>query len=358
MIKEIGSIFPLDGATIAKHSSVNPQFGDGKIYYSLCREALYDIAIQPHYIDNKRILIPAFTCQTVITPFVETGWEPIFYPIRRDLRIDILALRSIAEFHNPSLIVVHPYFGMDLNEDEENVLRILKSTGIEIVIDLTQCLFSSQEYSYCDFKVGSIRKWMSIPDGGFLESNSINIPQPKSENDAFVGKTADAMFLRHQYFVTGEVRLKEISIKFNKEANHTVANDIHPHKMSALSHNLLKDEDYANNQAVRLANFVFLHRNIIEGKNLTKMCQNIASVTSAPLYFTIYVHDRSKLQRILAENAIYAPVIWPVENPDVLINNDIKYIYDHLLAIPCDQRYTSEDMAKITLILNNYAQEK
>ena len=85
-----------------------------------------------------------------------------------------------------------------------------------------------------------------------------------------------------------------------------------------------------------------------------KVCKNIEEVTTAPLYFTIYVQDRPALQRVLAQEAIYAPVIWPVEDERVLIDNDVKYIYDHLLAIPCDQRYDTEDMQRIVTIINNY----
>lgn len=80
----------------------------------------------------------------------------------------------------------------------------------------------------------------------------------------------------------------------------------------------------------------------------------MVDVTTAPLYFTIYVQDRPALQRLLAQDSIYAPVIWPIEDEKVLIDEEIKYIYDHILAVPCDQRYDGDDMRRAVEIINNY----
>ena len=113
-------------------------------------------------------------------------------------------------------------------------------------------------------------------------------------------------------------------------------------------------QDQELNQKARCENFVFLFGHVKNSSKITKVCDNLDSVTTAPLYFTIYVQDRSTLQRQLAQNAIYAPVIWPVKDNRVLINEEVKYIYDHLLAIPCDQRYDVNDMQRAVDIINKY----
>ena len=83
-------------------------------------------------------------------------------------------------------------------------------------------------------------------------------------------------------------------------------------------------------------------------------CENIGEVTTAPLYFVIYVQDRNELQTSLAAEHIYAPVIWPVPNEEVLINETVKSIYETVLAIPVDQRYNEADMKKIIEIINKH----
>lgn len=355
MKKEIGSIFPLSDVVISQAESEQLQYNVQRIYYSLCREALCDIA---HALDKteKKVLIPAYTCQTVITPFEEAGWMCEYYSIKKDLRIDLPYLENAIAKHQPSLLVVHPYFGMDLNEEEIAALKAIKEKGVEIVLDLTQCLFSTKQYPFASFIVASYRKWMPIPDGGYLlnQSNSVRISQPESENEEFTDREIAAMYLRGQYFGNGDQRTKAISIRLSKSADHIADSNITPHKMSQVAYNLLVKEDVEKNQRSRFSNYAYLFDNIKESPNITKVCQNIAEVTTAPLYFTIYVQDRQALQRLLAKESIYAPVIWPVEDEKVLINEEVGFIYDHVLAIPCDQRYDESDMRRVVEIINNY----
>ena len=252
--------------------------------------------------------------------------------------------------------MVHPYFGMDLNDEETATLNIIRAKGVEIVLDLTQCLFSTKQYSFASFIVASYRKWMPIPDGGYLlnQTGSVNICQPEIEYKDFIEREIAAMYLRGQYFNNGEQRTKEISIQLSKAADHIAESNIAPHKMSHVAYNLLKRENIEKNQRIRFGNYVYLFKNVQESRKVSKVCQDIASVTTAPLYFTVFVKDRPALQRLLAQDSIYAPVIWPVEDKRVLIDDDVKYIYDHLLAIPCDQRYDEIDMRRVVENMNNY----
>lgn len=355
MKKEIGSIFPLSDSALSQAESVHTAYPTDRIYYSLCREALFDIA-KALGDSNKRVLIPAYTCQTVITPFEEAGWNCLFYSITKNLRIDSIGLLNEVEKNHPSLIIVHPYYGMDLNDEEVNTLDTIKERGIDIVLDLTQCLYSSKRYTFPTFVVASYRKWMPIPDGGYLQnkSESLTFLQPDCENEDFTEKATAAMYLRGQYFGNGEQRTKDISIHLSKTADHIAETGIFPHKMSQVAFNLYSREDIDQNQKRRFENYTYLFDNIRESERVSKVCHDIKEVTTAPLYFTIYVKDRPALQRRLAQDSIYAPVIWPVEDEKVLISDEVKYIYEHLLAIPCDQRYNDEDMQRTLDIINKY----
>lgn len=355
MKKEVGSIFPLSDATLIEAESKLVPFKEDRIYYSLCREALFDIA-KAMNANNKTVLIPAYTCQTVIMPFEEAGWHCEYYSATRDLRIDKQNLIDLVENYTPSLVVVHPYFGMDLNDKETALLTIIREKGIDVVLDLTQCLFSTKQYPFATFIVASYRKWMPIPDGGYLKNFSKDaiISQPQNENVEFTDREKAAMYLRGQYFGNGEQRTKSVSLRLSKAADAIAESNIAPHKMSQVAYNLLNEQDVEVNKQKRYANFTYLNDNVQEGERITKVCKNINDVTTAPLYFTIYVKDRPALQRALAQDAIYAPVIWPVENERVLVDDEVKYIYDHLLAIPCDQRYDEADMQRAVEIINKF----
>ncbi len=355
MRKEIGSIFPLSDIVLKKVESEETSFHSDRLFYSLCREALYDIANAMKGTE-RTALIPAYTCQTVITPFKEVGWQCEYYSIKKDLRINLRSLLESIEMFQPSLVVVHPYFGMDLCNEEIETLNSIKRKGVKIVLDLTQCLFSNQDYPFASFIVASYRKWMPIPDGGYLKvfSEKVNIPQPETENKDFTEREIAAMYLRGQYFENGEQRTKDISIRLSKSADSLAENNIVPHKMSQVAYNIFKRENVKNNQETRFSNYTYLFHKINESDKVVKVCHSISDVTTAPLYFTVFVQNRQELQSQLAENAIYAPVIWPVEDEQVLIDEDVKYIYDNLLAIPCDQRYDENDMQRVVEIINNY----
>ena len=221
---------------------------------------------------------------------------------------------------------------------------------------MTQCLFSTKRYPFASFVVASYRKWMPIPDGGYLKSiaNVAKIVQPEDENYDFTERELAAMYLRGLYFDNGEQRTKTISIKLSKAADYIAESNIAPHKMSQVAYNLMQNENLEFNQQRRFENYTYLYNNIFESDKITKVCKDMCEVTTAPLYFTIFVKDRSSLQRLLVYDAIYAPVIWPVEDERVLINEEIKYIYEHVLAIPCDQRFDVKDMQRAVEIINNY----
>ena len=210
MKKEIGSIYTLDNNTLLDAKQGEDLISSDINQYSLCREALYDIAINQPGI-NMIVLIPAYTCQTVITPFEEAGWTCFFYNVNKGLRIDIKDLQDKVRLIKPSLVVAHPYFGMDLDRREVEVLQNLHNKGIRVIIDLTQCIFSSQVLDFVDYYVGSYRKWFPIPDGGFLINNTnLIICQPQNENNVFVTNELDAMYLRDWYFRNEDQRLKDI----------------------------------------------------------------------------------------------------------------------------------------------------
>lgn len=73
----------------------------------------------------------------------------------------------------------------------------------------------------------------------------------------------------------------------------------------------------------------------------------------SPLYFPVYVKDRNELQRFLGERGIYAPVLWPIgEQNKNEMQGDEDYIFEHMLALPIDQRYGEKEMERVVQTLN------
>lgn len=108
-MKDIGSIFPLYDEDIAlvNRTERNNVVQGSRINFSLCREAMFAVASK-YESSSKVVLIPSYTCQTVIDPFVQLGWTCYFYNIKR-IFVLILTIfyKSQANTILPCLLSIH-----------------------------------------------------------------------------------------------------------------------------------------------------------------------------------------------------------------------------------------------------------
>lgn len=356
-MQEIGSFFPIYLSRDTVRSLPEHVPDKQTYYYSLCREALLEIA--KHYkTDNKRVIIPAYTCQTVIDPFVQEGWECRYYDVTRNLRIKSESIITLSESFRPSVCIVHPFLGADFTSEElDTISHIKQSIGCLMVEDITQCIFTSLQHDIFDILVGSYRKWFSIPDGGFLRIMNSNqnfaiSKEDYTESEQFVSLQSDAMYLRGVYLKSGDENIKEISRRIGNMSMYEINNVIKLHKMSEYSYKLMTNSNIEDIQRRRKENYQFLHDNLKDFDNVTLVRSSNTEVVSAPLYFPIYVKDRALFQKSLCQEKIYAPVLWPIKTPEVLVSPDVEYIFNHILMIPCDQRYDYTDMKRVVDVIS------
>ena len=73
------------------------------------------------------------------------------------------------------------------------------------------------------------------------------------------------------------------------------------------------------------------------------------NIDTTPIYFCIRCNGyRDEIQKKLAMENIYAPIIWPKSKYLGKINSSLnQFFYNDLLCIPCDQRYNLHDMDRI-----------
>lgn len=351
---DIGSIFALPKRIDINENMINksvnlPEWGQ---MFSLCREVLYELAKRIGR--EQKVLIPAYTCSTVYEPFIQAECKCIFYNIKNDLTIDIEDLKIKYSESGASACVIHPYYGMGFTDEEEMSIQYLHDCGCIIIEDLTQSIF--KQSSRCsDYITGSLRKWFPIPDGAFLRSNTGNEFMEK-ENPQFYNflqDQIDAMYLRGVYFQNGDESLKQISIRLKKRAVKTTYGRITPHSMSMVSINEMLKQDTNFIVRQRMENYQFLFENVVETEIIRHVTTEKRTIVSAALYFPIYCKNRESIQRELAKEHIYAPILWPLDENTVNASKEVKEIYDTILCIPIDQRYTIDDMKRIANLLNN-----
>ncbi len=127
-------------------------------------------------------------------------------------------------------------------------------------------------------------------------------------------------------------------------------------RISRISAEILSRVDEEGARRRREENYHALYQHICGMKRLWAILPE--KETHAPLYLPVYVKERDSLQRFLAGYGIYAPVLWPVgeENKDFL-QGDGTYIFEHMLALPIDQRYDAGDMEQLAEVLALYEKQ-
>lgn len=303
--------------------------------------------------NNKVALLPIYTCSTVIEPFIEEGWNVSYYLINNDLSIDNKSLLELCDTLSPSVVLFHSFFGFDTLNNSIDYIKEIKSRNIIIVEDITQSLFSDHCIPFADYYVTSLRKFFAIPDGGFLGSYNNNISFKKDRNDTNIQNVAfEAFDLKKQYFKNDSLEIKnQFRIKYQL-LNQMIADNS---DILSISEKSLKVLNGINSEEIihkRRENYCIL-KTVIDSVPYIKniITNNMENCT--PLYFPIYIENRKLFQSYMAENNVYCPIIWPKSKYINNITDEVEYMYDNMLCIPIDQRYSIEEMNKIIdLILN------
>ena len=355
MIRDIGSIFPIRSVSPAAKTgrtlkSLN-RFGDVRLF-SMCRECLAWIG-KRYGTSSRRVLLPAYTCDTVIRPFSENGWTCEYYSITPQLRIDPTSFEDCCKRFKPNVIIVHPYYGAELNAEEISLLKSMKSPDSVMVQDVTQCIFTNLADNIFDYTVGSLRKWFPVPDGAFIASHahSLESSVPQEENSSYIAAELAAMHLRYQYFESGDETIKMVSRTLDKMAQGYIDDYSAQHLISKYSAAELSAIDFDEVATARIRNYRYLLENV-KSDQVKPIAADMRAITSAPLYFPVLCGDRDAILKRLLPARIYAPILWPLPNEDVLVSEDVRTLYSALLAIPIDQRCKEDDMGRICEVLN------
>ncbi|MXQ72767.1 hypothetical protein GSF08_02245 [Clostridiaceae bacterium DONG20-135] len=317
---------------------------DNFYFFRSCRDALNYIA---HcFKSNIEVVLPAYSCDSVITPFSKKEDNIKFYGIDNNFKFLKSEVEGLCE--KADILLLIDYFGISC-VDEEFLKKIKnKNPNICIIIDKTQNFFGDiWYYEYADYVVCSLRKWFSLPDGGLLVSkNKLDIEF--LNDDSFYNLKLNAGFTKYEY-LHNLCDDKSYFLDASKKAD-TILSKMDNYAISDFSYFKLLTYDISQIKKIRAGNFVYLKENMTD-VNISKIeaCEN-------SLYFPILTKNRDVLQQYLSENNVYCPVIWELD-PEQRMYGKCGYLSDHILCIPIDQRYTLDDMEEICYKINCF-QEK
>ncbi len=306
---------------------------------------------------EKRAILPAYTCETVILPFIEAGYSIEYYNVKRNLLVNYDEFRQLIEQTTPSVVLVHAYFGFDTIQNIREYLAHLSTSGIVVIEDLTHSLFLSNLLICSDFWVGSLRKWNGVPDGGFLTvcMGTHPIEAPEIENTRYLESRCAAQELKREYAKSLDTSTKDKYRSLFAASEGYLDEQTEIFTMSSTTRNSITGIDYEQLKERRTANYNYLFNSLTDIPQIS-IPEALSNQSNAPLYFLMYVDDcRAALQKHMAERNMYLPIIWPMP-PQVFgkCSSSVEFIYSHIIAIPCDQRYEISDMERIAMSIKSF----
>lgn len=360
MFKEIGSNFFLDAATISSYplkeeTQIFKHYARDIIYSSSGRGAI-SLALDQLKSNNKVALLPIYTCGSVIRPFLKKGYTVQYYDIEPDLTISWDKLKQSILLHRPDVLLFHAYFGFDTHRTIQEHIAFLRQHSITIIEDLTHSLFSDFEKADADFHVASIQKWLPIPDGGliFSKRNIIDAPTGPSQ-EAIVEIHLKAFQEKYRYTQTLNGNLKQRYRELFSQAEEVLALDSSFYPISDPALRIIQNSDYHRLKQSRKENYCFLLKEMQEFEFARPVFPELPEGV-IPLFFPVFVEmERTELREFMASNEVYLPIHWPISKHVInQLTPNAKYIYNHILAIPIDQRYTVQDLRRLVDLLKSY----
>ena len=308
-------------------------------------------------LENKKALIPAYTCETVIQPFLDNGFEIFYYEVDKSLNIKISEINKLIKKNEIKIVFLQPMFGFNTIDFDEKILET------KVVLDNTHGYFSNLQINFQDYTIVSLRKWFGIPDGALIikSDGELTISLKEVEKD-FINLAKKAFNKKYNYLFLNN-GIKDNFRELYKKIKDSLEFMNIDYSMSSLTKDLIFVEDFSFLKNQRRKNFSLLlkyfnNRHKYYEDLVVKPIFNYLNEGIVPLYFPVYVYNgkRDEFQKYMAENNVFCPIIWPIPSNLHLskISPDLKWIYDHISVIPIDQRYSEKDMEYILIKIEKF----
>jgi len=264
----------------------------------------------------KKLYIPYFLCDSVSGICQSYGYKYEYYST--DFKFMPIFEKELSD--TEYLYIVN-YYG----QVTEEKIYALKEKYSYIIVDNTQAFFQKPVTNIDT--IYSCRKFFGVPDGAYLSTNvklsdeletDISGCRMKHILGRYEGNAADYYW----DFKDSDETFKSEPLKY----------------MSKLTRNILGAVDYERVRNVRSKNYRYLAERL-DGENKLKLVEPIGAFA-----YPFYMGNASEIKRALAQKKIYIPTLWP-NVLSQMPKDSIEYDYTaNILPLPCDQRYTTDDM--------------
>lgn len=329
------------------------KYGREITYLRTGREALLYASCNCKPGKEAIILCPAYSCWSMIAPFEFTGWTVVYYRVNEDLTIDEKFLEEQLRFYKVDAILTINFYG---SASTQSTIAKVKAHNdkITVIEDFSHCTFCLDKIfnDEVDFYVTSIRKSIGICDGALvLSKKPTNKAYIQREAPAFGELRLKAQRQKGRYAFTKSLNDKEVFLSELRQGETMIDTLDGVHPISELSLKMIEAINGEEIAFARRENMKHLWK-LLNGQ--VKMIPGLErSFGGAPFSLPILVGNRDEVQKKLAQQGVYAPVLWPIGENARKTCGVSAYVSDHMLSLPVDQRYDYDDIEDIASIVLN-----
>lgn len=306
--------------------------------------ALEDIKLR----DTKKVAyVPAYTCGTVLAPYVKAGYKLLFYDVSKSMT----PLFDDAVLDKISVINLCGYYGFC--RYDRSFIKKCKDRKITIIEDTTHSILSNNGIDpLADYIVGSFRKWIGVYAGGFAikRNGSFEVSLKPCRFD-HLQMRMDAMDKRRKmedddFRSVSESEYTDAALQVRK-AEMFLREIFDCYSSDKASVEIINHVPLKEHAKKRRENYSYLLEHFPYFENCYPVFKDLDE-DSVPSHFTIFTDKRDDLKEFLAENNISATAYWAKGvNHDTTNAPEAEFIFNHVLSLPCDQRYSTHDIDEI-----------
>ncbi|MET0081762.1 MAG: DegT/DnrJ/EryC1/StrS family aminotransferase [Sedimenticola sp.] len=307
---------------------------------------------------GSTILLPSYHCRSLVEPAMYLDSDIRFYPIKRDLTIDLDSVSIIVEESSKPIevmLVVH-YFGFP--QDIESITSFCTDNNIVLIEDCAHSFYGTVGGklmgTFGDYSIASPKKFFPMSEGGVLIDN-VNTIAPNSLNAQPLLEEAKHL----AKYLSSMVRKKCENLPDTK-----ITNEIKGHFIKGDSPRLSEKYLYFREESINLSGcmvsrFLMHHANherIIKMRrdNYQRWLDGIAGIQACeplqarlkdeivPYVFPLVLTQQS--EEVFHELKCWGIPIWRWED---LAVTDCRYSNEYrlsLIQLPCHQDISTDQI--------------
>jgi dTDP-4-amino-4,6-dideoxygalactose transaminase len=312
------------------------------------------------------VLVPDYNSGNEILAMRAAGATLRYYPIRRDMTVDLDEVERCCRRHNPGLLYVIHYAGWP--QPMTKLVDLCRRRGMLLVEDCALALLSEAEGrplgSFGDWSVFCLYKTLPLPNGALLVQNgprleSLERLELRDAGTASVlGRTAELLVQRIRSRANGVGAALQVvkrgmgraagvlSVRRANVGDIGFNLDEVDLAMSAVSQRLLQRFDYAAIKRRRVENYRRLAERI--GGEAVPVCRTVPEGV-CPLFFPVIVGNKHETAERLRARGVDALEFWndSSEPRGHEMGPDAQFLRRHVLELPIHQDLTARHIDHI-----------